>query len=105
MSWIVGSETLAVRLWNKFVLPADLRWGDGRSEHYAVKKYAQAKTRLVNDLQGTSGHRFVPDLPGPKKPYPPLRRELASTLEWTVGALTRQSLKTLGASDPPRLSL
>jgi hypothetical protein len=96
VSWIVGSETLAVRLWNKFVLPADLRWGDGRSEHYAVKKYIQAKKRLERDLQSTSGHRFVPDWPNVHKPYPPLRPELASTLEGVVEAFTRRRLRALG---------
>ena len=112
VSWIVGSETLAVRLWNKFVLPADLRWGDGRSEHYAVKKYIQAKTRLEKDLRRTGGHRFVPDWPNAQKPYPPLRPELASTLEWLVEALTRQSLRALGGTvvatanlPPTRVSL
>ena len=77
LAWIVGSETLAVRLWNLLPWPAGYRWSEGKRPTVALKKYTEAKNRLVADLRRKGLLQVRNDL----KPYPPLSPAVAAHIE------------------------
>ena len=92
VAWLVGSETLAVRLWNRLLLPAGYRWGRrDASAAYALSKYADAKARLIHDLRVVGGRGLVPER-SPLRPFPPLDPATAFTLEGQVGHWTQLEL-------------
>lgn len=83
VAWIVGSETLAVRLWNLLPLPDGYHWGPGKPVGYGLKKYIDAKRRLVKDLRETGLLQGRNQL----RPYPPLRREMGAYMEMILAKI------------------
>lgn len=82
-AWLIGSEGMAVRLWNMLV-PASYRWGrDLVTPEYSLKKYVTAKGRLVEDLMRWCPRRIV-NPNGDLRPYPPLDPDVALTLEGLI---------------------
>lgn len=91
IAWIVGSETLAVRLWNLLPLPAGYLWGEPLG--YGLKKYIDAKRRLVKDLRETGLLQGRNQL----KPYHPLRRDMADYMEAILAKVeTEEALAKVG---------
>lgn len=93
VAWIVGSETLAVRLWNLLPLPHGYHWGPGKPLGYGLKKYIDAKRRLVKDLRETGLLQGRNQL----RPYPPLRREMGAYMEMILAKIeTEKALAEVG---------
>ncbi len=84
LSWVLGSEALAVRLWNTLPLPQDLRWSAQSSPAVSLALYSDAKKRLVDDL---TRWQMIPTEIA-LQPNPPLKRDVVELLEWTVKART-----------------
>lgn len=84
IAWIVGTEALAVRLWNKSLVPLDYRWP-------SLSKYWRAKQRLLRDVK----HILPPR--GQQQPRDPLEQETADLLEWLIEARTRSRIRRLFA--------
>ena len=80
IAWIVGTEALAVRLWNKSLVPLDYRWP-------SLSKYWRAKQRLLRDVK----HILPPQ--GQQQPRDPLEQETADLLEWLIEARTRSRIR------------
>ncbi len=85
LAWIVGTEALAVRLWNKLLLPIGYRWP-------SLGKYWAAKQRLVRDLIAWD---MMPRRRDEVRPAPPLSPLVEDILEWAVDARTRSILNHL----------
>ncbi len=59
ISWIVGSQTVAVRLWN-MLAETEYQWGNPNDPAEALAKYTDAKKRLVDDLRAIGGQKIIP---------------------------------------------
>lgn len=78
VAWLVGSETLAVNLWNK-VVGSEHQWGKPDKPAYALAKYWDAKRRLIADLSAIGGQKLIPQR-SPLRPGEPLEPNIAEKL-------------------------
>ena len=85
IAWLVGSDTLAATLWNRLCLPTTYKWATGSRtpRESALKKYSEAKARLVSDLTEWCSRRIV-NQEARHKTNPPLDAEAVRDLEELV---------------------
>ena len=111
-SWLVGNETLAVRLWNLLALPSEFRWVpeayDGTAEglDYAVKKYSTAKQRLAKDILDRYDYVNPMTFQGlpPVTPPPPLNQDTADLLLWMFQRKLDEVMNVVVGRVAPELS-
>ena len=93
ISWIVGSQTVAVRLWN-MLAETEYQWGNPNDPAEALAKYTDAKKRLVDDLRATGGQNIIP-AKAVFLPSPPLDPSITPSLEaMSLGMLGKCDIGT-----------
>ena len=102
ISWMTGNETLAVRIWNRLMLPPEFRWtpeayNSKAGLDYAVKKYSDAKRRLEKDIIGKDAYvnqMIFQGLPA-VAPAPPLDQDTSELVLWIFEAILRRNVDAL----------
>lgn len=97
IAWIVGSQTLAVRLWN-LSAGTEYQWGNPNDPAEALAKYTDAKKRLVDDLRAIGGQKIIPARVF-FRPPPPLDPSIAAAVEaMSLGLFGKGDIETTIAS-------
>ncbi len=104
ISWMVGNETLAVKIWNRLTFPPELRWvpeayNSKAGLDYAVKKYSDAKRRLAKDIIGKDAYvnqMIFQGLPI-VAPAPPLDQDTSELVLWIFETILSRNVDALSS--------
>ena len=102
ISWMTGNETLAVRIWNRLMLPPEFRWtpeayNSKAGLDYAVKKYSDAKRRLKKDIIGSDPYvnQMIFQGLSPVAPPAPLDHDTSELVLWIFETILARNVDAL----------